>query len=292
LWWRRHARVGHPERPDGYLALSSVREDDRAMPDVWSDGAGYESYVGRWSRGVAREFLHWLAVPAGAAWLDFGCGTGALSLAIVTERSPRRVIGCDRSAGYLTFARRQTRDARAEFLVTELPDLPRIDGGFDAAVAGLVLNFLATPAQGVAAMAARVRTGGTVAAYVWDYAEGMQLMRMFWDCAIALDAAARGLDEGIRFPLCHVDPLRDLFRGADLQDVAVRPIVVPTVFRDFDDYWTPFLTGQGPAPGYVTSLSSERRARLRDTIRQRLPISPDGTIRLSAQAWAVRGRRA
>lgn len=259
------------------------------MPDVWTDGSGYESYVGRWSRSVARELLHWLAVPSGSAWLDFGCGTGALSQTILEEGSPRVVIGCDRSSGYVAFARQQTADARAQFVVAELLDLPRFGDGFDAVVAGLVLNFLPIPAEGVAAMTARVRQGGTIAAYVWDYAEGMQLMRIFWDTAVALDPAAQGLDEGARFALCRPEALRELFEGAGLRDVRLRPIVVPTVFQDFDDYWVPFLSGQGPAPGYVMSLSVERRAQLRNGIRQRLPTSAEGTIPLTARAWAVKG---
>lgn len=259
------------------------------MPDAWDDGSGYEAYVGRWSRRVAREFLQWLAVRTGSAWLDFGCGTGALSQTILADAAPRLVIGCDRSPGYVAFARQQTADARAEFAVAELPDLPRIAVGFDAAVAGLVLNFLPAPAEAVAAMAARVRHGGTVAAYVWDYAEGMQLLRVFWDTATMLDAAAREIDEGRRFPLCRADAFRELFRSAGLRDVLLRPIEVPTVFNDFDDFWTPFLGGQGPAPGYVMGLAPERRALLRDTILQRLPVRADGTISLSARAWAVRG---
>lgn len=262
------------------------------MADVWEDGAGYESYVGRWSRRVARQFLRWLAVPPDSAWLDFGCGTGALSQTIVAEASPRHVVGCDRSSAYVAFASQQTADSRVEFLVAELPDLPRINEGFDAVVTGLVLNFLPAPAEGVAAMVARTRRGGTVAAYVWDYSKGMQLMRIFWDAAVALDPAARELDEGLRFPLCQPDALRSLFERAGVRDVLVEPIVVPTVMHDFDDYWTPFLSGQGPAPGYVTSLSPAQRAQLRDTIRQRLPMSPDGSIPLSARAWAVRGTAA
>lgn len=259
------------------------------QPDAWNDGSGYESYVGRWSRRVAREFLRWLAVRPASAWLDFGCGTGALTQSILAEHSPRLVISCDRSSGYVAFARQQTADARATFVVAELPDVPRVADGFDAVVAGLVVNFLPSPAEGLAALSARARRGGTVAAYVWDYAEGMQPMRFFWDSAIEVDPAAQGLDEGVRFPLCRPDSLHELFRGAGLHDILVQPIVVPTVFRDFDDYWTPLLSGQGPAPGYVMSLPLEQRARLRDTIRQRLPTSVDGTITLSARAWAVQG---
>jgi SAM-dependent methyltransferase len=260
------------------------------MPDVWTDGTAYEAYVGRWSRRVAREFLSWLALPPGSAWLDVGCGTGALTHAVLATQSPRVVIGCDRSPGYLAVAKQHTVDDRARFVVAEPPDLPQLPGGLDAAVAGLVLNFLSSPAEGVAAMAARVRKRGTVAAYVWDYAEGMELIRFFWDAAVALDPAARSLDEGVRFPLCRADSLRELFEGSGLRDVLVHPIVVPTVFRDFDDYWRPFQSGQGPAPGYSMSLSPEQRARLRDSLRHRLRVSADGTIPLAARAWAVKGR--
>ncbi len=280
------------DRRDKAAALTPPRvgnEVVRVAPDVWDDGSRYEPYIGRWSRLVAAEFLRWLAVPAGAAWCDFGCGTGALTQAILADWQPRLVIGCDRSTGYITFARDHTRDPRAEFVVAELPDLPRREGGFDALVSGLVLNFLPTPSDAVQALAARARHGATVAAYVWDYADGMQMLRVFWDAAITLDAGARPLAEGVRFPLCRPEPLGELFQTAGLRQVEVEPIVVATVFRNFDDYWTPFLGGQAPAPGYARGLTPERRALLRDRIRERLPIAPDGSIPLSARAWAVRG---
>jgi SAM-dependent methyltransferase len=258
--------------------------------DKWDEGSAYEPYVGRWSRLVAAEFVRWLAVPPESAWLDFGCGTGALTQTILAHAAPRLVVGCDRSAGYTEFARQQTCDPRVRFVVAEAPNLPHIEGGFDACAAGLLLNFLPSPSEGVEAMASRVRGGGTVGAYVWDYSERMGLMRTFWDAAVALDPAAKGLDEGVRFPLCRPDPLRALFERAGLQRVDVRPIDVPTVFRDFDDYWRPFLGGQAPAPGYAMSLSAGRRDQLRDAIRSVLPIEADGRIRLVARAWAVRGR--
>jgi SAM-dependent methyltransferase len=264
----------------------------RTTLDDWNEGSGYESYFGRWSRSVARRFLPWLAVQAGSDWLDCGCGTGALSHTILAEGSPRLVIGCDRSPGYVAFARELVTDERAEFAVAELPHLGRIPDGFDAVVAGLVLDVLARPDDALAAMTARARSGGTVAAYVWDYAEGMELMRIFWDTAVALDAAARGLDEAVRFPLCQPDSLRAHFRGAGLREVDVQPIVVPTILRNFDDYWKPLLCGQGPAPRYARSLSPRRRAQLRSRLRQRLATSHDGTIALSARAWAVKGRAA
>ena len=132
---------------------------------------------------------------------------------------------------------------------------------------------------------------GIVAAYVWDYAGKMQLMRHFWNAAAALDPAAYDLDEGRRFPICHPEPLRELFQGAGLHQVEVRPIDIATDFQDFDDYWSPFLGGQGPAPGYAQSLSDERRAALRERIRAGLPFALDGSIPLVARAWAVRGVR-
>ena len=261
----------------------------RVISDTWDDGSTYEPYVGRWSRLVARKFLHWLSVPSRSAWLDVGCGTGALTQAILSETNPRLVIGCDRSPGYVAYAEIHTRDERAQFVVAELPELPRISEGFDAIVAGLVLNFLPDPVEGVSAMMACARHGATLAAYVWDYADGMQMMRAFWDAAVELDPAARSLDEGVRFPLCHPKVLFQLFDSSRLQDVEVQPIDVSTVFRNFDDYWIPFLGGQGPAPGYAKSLLPEQRVQLRESIRRRLPIAPNGSISLSARAWGAKG---
>jgi hypothetical protein len=146
------------------------------------------------------------------------------------------------------------------------------------------------PSLAVAEMARVVRAGSTVAAYVWDYAGKMELMRCFWTAAGELDRAAIELDEGKRFPMCHPTPMAELFIQAGLQSVDVTAIDVPTRFRDFDDYWSPFLGGQGPAPGYAMSLSEERRAALRERIRASLPIAKDGSIDLIARAWAVRGQ--
>jgi hypothetical protein len=130
-----------------------------------------------------------------------------------------------------------------------------------------------------------------VAAYVWDYAGRMDLMRYFWDAAIALNPAAAELDEGVRFPICQPHRLEQLWRGAGLDQVSSRPIDVPTVFRSFEDYWQPFLGGQAPAPGYCMSLDEPRRVELREFLRRRLPAAADGSIRLIARAWAVQGHR-
>jgi SAM-dependent methyltransferase len=258
--------------------------------DTWSSGAAYEPYVGRWSRLVADTFLAWLAQPAGKQWLDVGCGTGALTVTILQVAAPSAVVSIDPSEGYVAFSRGHLPDPRVRFSVGDAQALPEPSGTFDAVVSGLVLNFVPHPAQAVREMARVARAGAVVAAYVWDYADQMQLMRYFWDAAVALDPAARPFDEGVRFPLCRPEPLAALWRIGGLRDVEVRAIDVPTVFHDFDDYWSPFLGGQGPAPGYAMSRDETRREQLRERIRSHLPISADGSIALSARAWAVRGQ--
>src|SRR5918993_585317 len=210
--------------------------------DAWNSGDAYEPYVGRWSRLVAREFLEWLAVPPDSRWLDVGCGTGALAETILALAAPSEVVGIDPSPAYVAFARDRVNGARVGFKVGDAQALQQASATFDAVVSGLVLNFLPEPDKAVSEMARVVRPGGVVAAYVWDYADGMQLMRHFWDAAAELDPAARELDEGQRFPLCRPEPLGDLFRAA-----------------------------------------------LRERLRARLPAAADGTIALTARAWAVRG---
>jgi len=256
---------------------------------VWETGDAYDAYVGRWSRLVARAFLTWLTAPTGGRWLDVGCGTGALSETILAGAAPREVVGIDPSAEFVATARARVADARVRFEIADAMALPVAAGAFDAVVAGLVLNHVPDPKQAVAEMARATRPGGLVATYVWDYAGEMQLMRWFWDAATALDPAARELDQGRRYSMCRPEPLAALFRGAGLGAVETRAIDVPTVFRDFDDYWSPFLGGQGPAPGYAMSLAEDRRAALRERLRAGLPSAPDGSISLIARAWAVRG---
>ncbi|HEY0673475.1 MAG TPA: class I SAM-dependent methyltransferase [Longimicrobiales bacterium] len=258
------------------------------VTDAWNEAEAYERYIGRWSRPIARDFVAWLGVPAGARWLDVGCGTGALGQTILQQAQPAELTGIDRSPDYVAYAARHLQDARARFEAGDATALPVCDHAFDAVVSGLMLNFVPQPEQAVGEYARSARPGGIVAAYVWDYADGMQMLRHFWDVARAIDEAGAQLDEGVRFPTCHPDVLASLFRQADLNDVVTTAIEAPTVFRDFDDYWLPFLGGQGPAPGYLRSLSSERREQLRETLRARLAPQTDGAIPLRARAWAVK----
>jgi SAM-dependent methyltransferase len=268
-------------------------EDPGGPPptDVWASGASYEPYVGRWSRLVARQFLPWLAVPSGGVWLVVGCGTGALTELILELQETREVKSIDQSEGFVTYARQQVQDPRVSFFVGDAQSLQLDASQFDAIVSGLVLNFVPRPELAVAEMARVARPGAVVAGYVWDYAGKMQLMRHFWNAAVALNPAAQDFDEGRRFLLCASHRLRAVFGDAGLRKVEVRAIDIDTDFRDFDDYWSPFLGGQGPAPGYARSLSEERRAALRERLRASLPFALDGSIPLVARAWAVRGTR-
>jgi len=258
---------------------------------VWANGAAYESYVARWSRLVAQGFIEWLAIPPAARWLDLGCGTGALTETILRQANPTQVDGIDPSQGYLALAREQVRDPRARFDVGDARRLSVESARYDAVVSALALNFIPEIATAMAEMARVVRSGGIVAGYVWDYAGKMELMRYFWDAAVALRPADLERDEGRRFPICQPGPLEHLFEGAGLKSVEVRSIDISTNFRDFDDYWSPFLGGQFPAPDYAMSLDEEARVALRERIRVHLPIAADGSISLIARAWAVRGTR-
>jgi SAM-dependent methyltransferase len=252
-------------------------------PDTWAAGAAYEPFIGRWSRPVAAEFVSWLRVPAGRRWLDVGCGTGALTELVLATAAPIRVEAIDPSEGFVGHAAARITDPRAHFRLGSATDLP--DGPFDVVVSGLVLNFVPDPAAALAAMRA-VAPGGVIAAYVWDYAEGMGLLREFWDAAVRLDPEAAPLDEATRFPICQPGPLEQLWQQAGLTEVAVRAIEIPTLFGEFEDFWSPFLGGQGPAPTYVAGLPPARRDALREALRSRLG---DGVIKMRARAWAVRG---
>ncbi len=246
--------------------------------DRWHDGPGYEAYVGRWSRRVAERFLPWLDVGRGAAWIDVGCGTGVLTRAILDLEDPDSVVGIDPSAAFLGAARTSIRDPRVSFVVGASDALPEGSASADVIVGGLVFNFVPDLRAALVELRRIVRRESPIAGYVWDYAGDMQLIRLFWDVATDLDPAAAALDEGVRVPICRPEALEAAFVAAGLGEVAVSAIDIPTVFESFDDYWSPFL-------------DSAARERLRNRLDSTLPREPDGSLELTARAWAVRGRR-
>jgi SAM-dependent methyltransferase len=255
---------------------------------IWQSASGYESYVGRWSRRVAEVFIDGLGPAAGARWVDVGCGTGAVTETILSRADPASVVGIDPSDAFVGFARERVTDPRASFAIGDGATLPLPDAAADVAVSGLVLNFVPDPVAMLAEMRRITRDGGTVAIYVWDYAGEMQIMRHFWDAAIEQDETVLDKAESLRFEICAPGPLRDAFAAAGMADATVEPIDIPTVFKDFDDYWRPFLMATAPAPRHAMSLSDEDREDLRRRLQTRLPAEPDGSIHLSARAWAAR----
>ena len=256
---------------------------------AWESGNAYERYAGRWSRKVAPEFLRWLGPGPSLAWADVGCGTGELTSAILSECEPVSVSGIDSSEGFVSQARRRIGDRRARFEVGDATQLPWRSAVWDVTVSGLVLNFVRDHTAMVREMARVTRPGGMVAAYVWDYGGGMQMMRHFWDAAVTVSPNDAKLDQAEQFPLCQPGPLQALFERMGLRAVTVRAIQIPTVFESFDDYWTPFLGRTGAAPTYLASVDSDLRERIRLCLESRLIPTAGGRIEMTARAWAVRG---
>ena len=230
-------------------------------------------------------------MPTGATWVDVGCGTGELTGAILRMATPKRVISLDPSDGYLDHARASITDPRVDFRRGTDQDVPLLGLAADAVVSGLVLNFVPDAVGALRAAAEVTTTRGVNGAYVWDYADQMALLRHFWDAAVEEDPDARSKDEGVRFPLCVAGGLKAAFEAAGLTSVVEQPIDVTDRFASFEEYWTPFLSGEAPAPGYLATLPLDRQARVKDLVRSRIPIAADGSVTLTCRAWAARGRR-
>ena len=258
------------------------------MRDSWQSGDPYEYYMGRWSKLVANQFVDWLLPKAGRKWLDVGCGTGALSEAIITRHNPETVVAIDQSDGFVRAAQQRLGNkARCE--VGNALSLPLDDGSTDLAVSGLVLNFIPEPEKALAEMQRVTRQGGTVAVYIWDYAGKMEFLNRFWDVAVELNPGASGLHEGRRFPDANAEHLMGAFNRVGFSKTETAPLEIATKFAGFDDYWKPFLGGQGPAPTYVSKLNDAERNLLREALAQTLPVGEDGSISLTARAWAAKG---
>ena len=254
--------------------------------DNWEHGDAYERFIGRWSNLVAVKFLDWLELPGELRWVDVGCGTGALSRAILDRCNPTSVDAVEPSAGFVRAAFKRLGD-RATLHQAAADNMPLRDGSADVVVSGLVLNFIPDLPAALAEMK-RIASGGIVGAYVWDYSGGMDMLRLFWDAANEVDPDAVA-DEGRRFPICRPDALTAAFTDAGLDHPELVPLDIATPFTDFDALWTPFTGGQGSGPSYLVSLDTEKQSALKESMRERVPVNPDGSISLIARAWAIRG---
>ena len=259
------------------------------MPtEKWATGDVYEHFMGRWSREIAKKFVHWLNPRAHhQVWMELGCGTGALTESIQSIASPKTIIATDASFDFLQYSKQHLDNMN--FSVFDAQSIGLVNNRVDVAVSGLALNFVPNIEQALQEMTRIVKPRGIVGAYVWDYADKMEFLKYFWDSAVALDKTALSVHESKRFPICNPEPLRQLWQDTGLDNVVVESIDMTTRFDNFEQYWAMFTTGSFPAPHYALSLSENKQVALKNHLRDSVPTMSDGSIELIVRAWAVKG---
>jgi len=256
---------------------------------MFANADGYELFMGRWSRVLAPALLEFARIDDGWHILDVGSGTGSLALEIAKRKPGCRITGIDPSFEYVAYASRRISNPAILFEVGNAHRIAHPAGQFDASLSLLAFNFVSDPHQALSELKRVTCPGGYICAAVWDYGGRMDMLRKFWNAAVALDPGAEAADER-HMSLCCAGELRQLWTEAGLADVEEQPLEITTAFKSFDDYWQPFLAGQGPAGAHVTRLSPERRLELREKTKSLLPDhSKSGSFELAARAWAVRG---
>jgi len=281
------------------LAVLPARDAISATPEgtglteseakMFSVSAGYERFMGRWSRLLAPAYIAFAGAKDGDRVLDVGTGTGALAATLAANLASSEVTGIDPSEGFISYAKSNAKSGRVRFEVGDAQALRYKDASFDQTMALLVMNFVPDHSKAIGEMRRVTRPRGVVSACVWDYDAGMEMLRFFWDEVVALDPAMAPKDER-NMKLSRAGQLGELWRQAGLVSVEEKPLVIEQAFASFDDYWAAFLTGAGPAGAYVVSLGDERRRELEARMRKRLLGNrADGAFVLKARAWCVRG---
>jgi SAM-dependent methyltransferase len=250
---------------------------------------GYERFMGRWSRLLAPHFIAFAGVQNGDRVLDVGTGTGSVAAVVEARMPASRIVGVDPSQAFIAHASKNARSERVHYEVGDAQALSYEDASFDNTVALLVMNFVPDHSKATQEMRRVTRPQGLVSACVWDYNDGMEMLRLFWDEAIALDPAIEPGDER-HMKLSRQGQLGHLWNSAGLINVKEEPLVIDQAYSSFDDYWEPFTKGAGPGGAYVVSLPEDGRRRLEAQMRKRLlGDRPDGSFTLKARAWCVRG---
>ncbi|HYL75129.1 MAG TPA: class I SAM-dependent methyltransferase [Bryobacteraceae bacterium] len=258
--------------------------------NMFGDAEAYERFMGRWSRLLVPQFVDFTDVPDGGRVLDVGSGTGSLAFGIAERKTRCRVLGIDPAKEYIAYAdSRNPFPKRASFEVGDAQQMRFANASFDASLSLLVFNFIPDAAKALREVRRVTKPGGRISAAVWDYGEGMRMLRAFWDAAVSINAKAEKVDEK-QMPLCRAGELSELWRRGGLENVQEKPLTITTRFTNFADYWDPFLLGQGPAGAVVKSFSSDQVQALRRALKSRVSPSAENTpIELSARVWAVRG---
>jgi SAM-dependent methyltransferase len=271
------------------VSVATLLDASSGQNSIFSAADAYERFMGRWSRKLALLFGRFAGVRDSDTVLDVGSGTGALTAAVANLAPASRIIGIDPSPSYVARAQSQHGSDRVRFEVGDAQKMPFDDAMFDRTLSILVMNFIPDARKALGEMTRVTKPNGTIAAAVWDYGAGMEMLRAFWDEAVALTPEHAAKDER-NLPLCRQGDLAELWRAQGLQDVVEEPLTIETRFASFDDFWSPFLERQGPAGAYAASLSTESREALRLRLRERLlGAGPDKAIVMHARAWAVRG---
>jgi SAM-dependent methyltransferase len=276
----------------GHRALAAAQENaniTEAEAKMFSASADYERFMGRWSRQLAPEYIAFAGVKNGDRVLDVGTGTGSLASVLEATMTSSEIVGVDPSEGFISYAKKNAKSGRTRFETGDAQALRFQDSSFDQTMALLVMNFIPDHNKAIGEMRRVTRPQGVVSTCVWDYDAGMQMLRFFWDEAVALDPAIEPKDER-HMKLSREGQLGELWNSAGLVNVQQEPVSIDQAYESFDDYWGPFLKGAGPGGAYVVSLSDERRRQLETRIRKRLLGNREnGPFVLKARAWCVRG---
>jgi SAM-dependent methyltransferase len=257
---------------------------------VASSGDGYELQMGRWSRRLAEPFLDFCGCGDGESILDAGCGTGALTAAIMKRTQTTRISGIDFSDAYVDYAKRTVLDPRAQFRVGDICAVPYDKASFDRVLSLLVLHFVPDTRKAVAELRRVARPGATVGAAVWD-AGGLVAYRIFFDSAAALyPSADERRSRNFARPTTRPGELAEAWRSAGLIDVRDTMLTIRMDFALFRDFWTPYEGKDGPGAEYMATLDDGQKDRLRDVVRAAYVAGePDGPRSFAATAWAVAG---
>lgn len=257
-----------------------------------ADGDGYELNMGRWSRRLATPFLEFVGSRDAETVLDVGCGTGALTEAVLARGSPLHVHAIDAAQVYVDYARKRLADPRLVLAVGDACSLSYPDNQFDCVTSLLVLHFVPQAAEAISEMRRVGKPGATVAAAVWDVRGGFVANRMFFDTAAALDprASVRRAKNYTR-PLTMPGELAAAWHAAGFVDIEEAQLSIRMDFTSFEDYWRPYLGKDGPGAEYVGSLDVDEKGRLEAAVRSAyLDGEADGPRSYAALAWAVKGK--